>query len=340
MIVAFAIAHYSMTAAFVVYDLCSSSEGTFFYSVKIRVQGLHKEMIDGGKFMTLDLLGTSGQFVTRLVVPFNEAIRNKEKAERAEATTVTFKVGRKRKLPDIGRIRVDHEMWSYKVFVDYIDIKDLSEDEIQRHFRATIRQDVTMLNPAEVDVSKYQKDQVFITSHPVNSPGGRQVTSAQLILPELTVFFLFAIVIVMWLSFWVPYQLGEDTKEEKTKNLVTNGVVAGVVGTAVALMLMVMFKFFLKLKRTMCGLSVTGRFVLMTVLLMIAICLTIATGIQAHEYRIVATTWAWALLIGSAVVLVVGVPLGAGIEFMSRKQGEQLAVDESTTAPAAGPSRA
>lgn len=343
MIVAFAITHFAMTAAFVVYDLCSSSEGTFFYSIKLKVRGLPKDMIDGAKFMTLDLLGTSGQFVTRLVVPFNEAIKNKERAERAEFTTVTFKVGRKRKLPDIGRIRVDHEMWGHKVYVEYIDIKDLSEDDIPRHFRANIKQDVLMLNPAEVDVSKYQRDQVYLTSHPVNAPGGRQTGSANLILPEGTVFFLFAIVIVMWLSYWVPKVLDSNASEDdEFKNVATNGAIAGLIASIISLILMALFKFFLKLKRTMCGISVTGRFSLMAILLLVAVVLSVVTGIDAYMKDVQAKLWGLAMVIGCAFVIVVGVPLGLLIESCSRKRGEQVMQQLESTAvtTTAGPSRA
>lgn len=342
LIIAFAIAHYTMSWSYVVYDLCTSSEGSFFYSVKIKTGRLHKELIDGNKFMTLDLLGTSGNFVTRLVVPFFESIKNKTKAETQDTVTITFKVGRKRRLPDIGRIRVDHELWQQQVFVQYVDIKSLNEDEGARHFRCNVNQGVTMLTPAEVDVTKYQKDQVFLTEHDVNYPGGRPTVYPNITLPEGMVFFLFAAIIGMSMSYCVPRFLGQDTANDEGFRLAAyNGIVSSLVGLLIGLLLMLLFKFFLKQRRTMLGMSLTGRFTLITLLLITAVGLTIFTGINSYNGRVSVQNWSIALGIGALILFVVGLPLGFVIEIMSRKRsGRNMVREESTMqAPSAGPSR-
>lgn len=331
MIVAFAIAHYSMSWSYVVYDLCSSSEGSFFYTVRIKVGALQKELMDGAKYMTLDLLGTTGQFVTRLVIPFNEAIRNKAKAEKQESVTVTFKVARKRRLPDVGRIRVDHELWGQPVFVHYVDIKSLNDEEGPRHFRANINSACTMLNPAEVDVTKYQRDQVFPTEHDINYPDGRPVVHPAITLPEGTVFFLFSAVLVLCLSCCIPKWMNDKVQDNQFRYAAINGAVSGLIGVVVGLLLLLLYKMLLKRQRTTCGLPMTGRFMLMTLLLIIAIGVTIAAGILAYNHAVVAVTWTIALLVGVCVLLVVGVPIGALIENMSRKRANSQMVQEEST---------
>ena len=351
MILAFALTHYFSTWSYVVYDLCSSSEGSFFYSVKLKVTNLPEDLIGGAKFMTLDLLGTSGQFVTRLVVPFNEAIRDKSKAKDT-TVTVTFKVGRKRRLPDIGRIRVDHELWGQQVFVHYIDIKSLNDEDGSRRFRASVNQSVTMLMPAEVDVTKYQKDQVFQTEHDINYPGGRPTVHPNLTIPEGTVFLLFAAVIVLSLTYCVPKWLDKRTavtNDDFLRNAAINGCLSAFIGLIIGLLLMVMFKFFVKRQRTMCGLAMSGRLALFTVLLLIAVILTIVSGIVAYNGAVYAYQWFIAAVIGAILLLVIFAPIGFIFEILSRKRANgQMVREESTTqtpnsqlqTPVAGPSRA
>jgi hypothetical protein len=337
MMCAFAIAHYTMSWSFIVYDLCSSSEGSFFYSVKIKTGKLPKEVVEGSKFVTLDLLGTSGQYVTRLVVPYDQSITNKAKVEQQDSLTITFKVGRKRRLPDIGRIRVDHELWHQNIFFHYIDIKSLNDEGGPRHFRANINKNVTMLPPAEVDVTKYQTDQVFKTEHDINYPGGRPTVHPNLTLPEGTMFFVFAVVLILTLSYCVPKVLDRNSGAETNWGQVAvNGVVAAINAIVVTLILLVLFKFILKRKRTTCGLSLTGRFVLVSVLLIVSLCLTFLTGFLADHKNVNAMDWLYAILIAAAILLLVGVPIGLLIEIASRRQAAGQVVPESTIQPQAG----
>lgn len=214
-----------------VYDDCSPTDVKFLYSVRVRAHDVHPTFLDGKKSLVV-ILQSGGVCLCRWRLSLSGVSRFKM---RNRLFSFKFRVGRRSALTNVTSMRLDHTCFEHKIFIENIQILDMSSGVTV--FAAQVRRRIARTNV----VCGHDDRQVFAMSPdlPVTAVAHSDAPIRVRLFPvEYSAFIFLALSILMFFSVRTPH----DSQNLTYWKAVANSFCAAVIAIMVTFVLFAAYK--------------------------------------------------------------------------------------------------